>query len=303
MAKQFILNVKFFIGNPINILLCVLIIIFSLLVSTIFVPLNLGAGLIYSLSLLPICGIFYSSIHFNVRKSTMYSNITLTKNNRWTFNGSILFSMLLLGYILSTFIFVAIAILNQFNMVLIDWFKYVSHVEEIGNKYYSTDFELYVICVYASLMASLTMFSISFMISHVIKSQKTYFIIIVSLTILMVIFGGTFNDYWSVRSPEAVSELTNPLFPWEIYWVGMVQPLFSESNIISTAYDARTIRYGIDSQTGIPNWTGGEIKLFAYLIFNKNNPTLWRIQNILSYVQIVGYIGVGLVISKLYTNK
>ena len=115
--KQTIFNIKFFINNKKQILLFLFPILLSLFMAILFFPITLGFSVILETSLIMPLVIIFVSLSFNVRNSTLYSNLEVTKNSKYTFFLSIYILMLLYSIIILLLLMGSLTILSQFKIL------------------------------------------------------------------------------------------------------------------------------------------------------------------------------------------
>lgn len=120
-------------------------------------------------------------------------------------------------------------------------------------------FELFAMpVVYSLFEIILVSFSFLLCLQYVIKSQKMLYVIILTLLILQILFGGVFNDYFAwgrnTNDGENFNGVVSPIFakgglyPSILYWpTAILYPLFGPSqHLQSTAAFTEFHRYAND---------------------------------------------------------
>ncbi len=199
--------------------------------------------------------------------------------------------------------FLLFAISAHFDFVLIGFLKKSSHEMVGGSEYYGDTYRIYIIVLYCSILVSSMCFATSFAVSYIIDSQKTYYIFLTSMIIYIIIFGGTFNLYFGkMPGTYSVGRLSSNqvLFPWSLYWLGLINPVFAPSQLISRAYDFTVFRYSGDPGVGSFSPVINEsTSIVARLMFNSENDWLWTFQNVFVYIEMFILLGIGFTLSKL----
>ena len=191
---QLILNIRYILGNKKNILFLFLPIFFAVIILLIFVPESLGFPIALMFALIPPLGIVFAALSFNFSKSTLYKNIKVSRNNKYNFNISIFITMILESVIILFVFLFLLTIFSKLEWLPTSWLK----------RDYSTNYYLFfnkgiLIPIISSIEISSIIFSISFFYTKVSNSENTYYTLILSLIILSLIFGGTFNNFFHPR--------------------------------------------------------------------------------------------------------
>ncbi len=296
VVKQNILNIKQVILNKMNIIFLSFIIVISLLIPMVFIPLSMAYPIIFLISLIPVNGSVFSTINFNLKKSTLNKNYNITKSNRWVFNISTILTMVLFSFVIFNFIYVILIILNQFGILLSAWRQYPDS-SIINSKFNDlTNIGIYSLTLYTVIIISLITFSISFFISHFISSQKTYFMFILTSLILAIVFGGAFNDYFYLPWDVGAAFQNNPIFPKQIYWVTLIFPYGPSGQLLRNISRLSEWRYQLDGfSTDYATYKGS---LGVWRIITFSNTPIWNFTLVMPYIQIITFGSLGIVLSK-----
>ncbi len=296
VVKQNILNIKQVILNKMNIMFLSFIIIIALLIPMVFIPMAMAFPMIFLISLIPVNGSVFSTINFNLKKSTLNKNYNITKSNRWVFNFSTILTMLLFSFIVFNFLYIILILLNKLNILLVGWRRYPDS-NSIGSVYFNLlNISTYSLTLYCVIIISLITFSISFFISHFISSQKTYFMFILTSLILAIVFGGAFNDYFYLWNDIGAGIQQHPLFPEKIYWVTLLFPYGPTGQLLRNIGRLSEWEY---QANGIFNyWSSWGDTLGMFRILSFHNTNIWNFTMVMPYIQIITFGSLGIVLSK-----
>lgn len=247
-VKQFFLNLRTIFFDWKNVLFLLLFIALALIVCSVFFPFRYGIGGSNALLVIITCGTIFAGTNYNFTNSSLIKNIKLTKNNTKSFYLATFFTMLFVTLLSATIFLMIEQLLNNFNLLMVDWLKFPSPIDEglatDNNSYYVFNFGFYMIYWYATCELVLWVFLISSLLKYVIKTENTYYIIIVCLTILAIIFGATFNDYFYFADFDAHGEAVQQtvvympewsLMPKEMFGTSLLMPFFSTGSLLNTA--------------------------------------------------------------------
>ncbi len=296
VVKQNILNIKQVILNKMNIMFLSFIVIIALLIPMVFIPLSMAYPVVFLITLIPVNGSVFSTINFNLKKSTLNKNYNITKSNRWVFNISTILTMMLFSFIIFNLIYVFLIIFGQFGILLSAWRQYPD--SSVVNGVYNDliDIGIYSLTLYSVIIISLITFSISFFFSHFISSQKTYFMFILTSLILTIVFGGSFNDYFYLPQDVGATFQNNPIFPKQIYWITLLFPFGPSGQLLRNIGRLSEGHYLVDPAGNISNWYGGSLGVFRIITFN--NTPIWNLTLVMPYIQIITFGSLGIVLSK-----
>lgn len=316
---QIWLNLKTIFTDYKNILLMVSVIFIMLLVSIIFIPIHLGYGIVINVTSSIILASVYSSVNHTYRHSTLFSDSRLTRSNRYVFYISTIMTMSIVAIFSFTFTFLCLIVINHSNLLLMNWFFYEDRFTEGGQTVYFNP-QLFAISILVILQIVLIMFSLSFAFQHIIDNKVTYFGLIISIEILIIIFGGAFNSYFWPYSADKIPEggvifAGDPLFPMKIYWLSAINPFFStgsQANIAMTISkihvhleDGKVVNdlytYGWTSFLNLTEDGVGHKTLFE--IYGSNNTDMWKLMTWMPVIESLIFIGIGLLISRFKTKR
>ncbi len=303
LLTQINLNIKSITNNKSSILLSILIIVIALLLPIVFIWFWASAGLVYTIPILCITGVYFSTLHYETRNSSLYKNITLTKSNKWIFNLSVMITLLLVGFVISIGLFFILTIINKFDLLLVDILKYSNRNSIEGNSYYIISFKILPLVTLYSVAMSLLTFSISFFACYFISNRRTYLIIIVSVAIITMIFGGALNDYFDVvgAGDDNISMLNNSLslFPNDLYWFSWLIPTFAPGQIISEAYESTKTIFKDGEWNTVTTWHETNTSIIWEIIFDPKNDNRWKFLVWTPFIQSSFYLCGGVILSKV----
>ncbi len=210
VVKQIILNIKSMFSNWFNIALILLIPIIILTLPVFFIPLNYSFSIVFCIISSITSFIVYERVSYSFKKSTLYNNQKLSKNNKWIYNLSTIFTMILIVWSVVLFSVLILIILNNFDLLLDDYLK--NKREEKFNLYKTP----WLFFIYQLTLLTLVFFSLSYFIEKVAISSKSYYSSLISLLILIIIFGGAFNNYF-LTPQRYVDEKNNKVFNYAIF--------------------------------------------------------------------------------------
>ncbi len=309
IAKQIILNTKTIFSNKINILIVLFTLFISTMICVIFIPFQYGAGIPFTICTITISGVIYSTIDYGIRKSSLYDNIGLTKSNRWIFHLGSLLTIIIFIFFTTTILFLILDTFNSFGWLLVNWLKSqtVEHGVPMTGFYFTS--QLYLFIIYCSFLISLLTFAISFAFQHLIKTQQGYFVLLLSVVILSIIFGGGLNDYWSIGSEEKEGinsrlEDGNHMFPWSLYWFSLIFPFYAPSQMIGEAAEAFQFTWDVngDGTSLAYPYLAINGTVFSLLLF-ENQDWLWNLTTTMPYIEIVTLFSIGAVLSIFLKGK
>lgn len=306
IIKQMILHNKYIFRNKLNIIFMLLIILIAISFSVIFIPITYGFSLIIQLSTLIPIGMVYISISYEWRNSTLYSNLLKTRNNKILFNISIISTMMIFMFILTFITLLIVVVANQFHLILTTWFTYGGREAfSLFGKWYQWD-----ILLYTQIINVILMFALCFFVQSFAKSSKLLYVFLLMIMILLIIFGGSLNDYFDAVNPieQDANDKTikyaprfNPaLFPPFLYFPSLLFPFYSNGQILSFSIDAKGPAKGISDI-----WIWLDNSTFTSTFTNENpapkwiGPWTWNILWLMPWIQIFGFLSISIIIRKL----
>lgn len=307
IIKQLILNIKTIGSNKSNFLIIGFIIIIAVSLPIVFTPFFASAGMVIVICILPTSAVFYSSINYNFRHSSLKNNMSLTKNNKWLFYISTLLTMIICSSIVDQVMYLILLIVNNNNLLLLSWLKRVEFVE--GGYVYKFSLQLNLMFLYCAVLTTAMTFAISFIFQYWANDRKTYFILIMILTILTIVFGGALNQYWATGAGGA-RRLSDDviLYKWKDYWFSAIFPYFSMGSLGSAAAGASKMKVGLEtsySQLELLGSNGffsvtesGYAHKTLFGFFRLDNDPLWLLLMATPYIEIIIFFFIGTLISK-----
>lgn len=129
---------------------------------------------------------------YNLRNSTLYSNVSITGVRKSSFYLGQILTLLVIGNILSLIFFMTVFLLSPFEIWSSNWG--VLQPDPISVNPFANG--AWINIIYITEITSLLTFSIYFLFHSWFKSEKFYYIIVVGLYLLGIIFGGALNNYF-----------------------------------------------------------------------------------------------------------
>ena len=305
ISNQFILNFKFIVKNKKESSLLFSPLLLSLFLPIIFIPLTVGFPIVVQTGVIIPAGLLFVFTSYNIRKSTMYSNLKTTGNNKYNFYISILFFVLVTAFILALVQLTALEILAQTKKLETAWVSY-----DLNYKYLF--FNKKILTFFVSVFEmTIIMFSLLFFLSQVINSKKTMYIIILVISILNIIFGGPINNYmWVSGNPTGkvyMNKFEETLFPDFMFYPSMIYPFFSPGELLIT-FGGISLKDINTGETFFANWAyvnplqWQHLKDFPMFKDDFDNMWQWNFVLIMPLLQIVFFGTLGVIFNKI-TNK
>ncbi len=243
IAKQFILNIQFLFKNKKLLLLFMMPIALSALILVVFVPTFQGFPISLEISLIPILGFIFASISFNFTKSTLYQNLKVTKSNKYNFNITILLIMIVSSIFILFILLSILSILSELHILETRWLEY-----DYNSRYYSFFNDALWIAILSSIEISVILFSISFFYTRIFNSEKSYYILILAITIFAIFFGGTFNNYFWSWGGEYM-RFHRSMFPLNTFTASLFFPFYAPGQL-SVFFGQHSFRW-VDGSFGV----------------------------------------------------
>lgn len=302
IIKQLILNLKYLLSTYSMILIMFLTILIVSIVPVVFMPLKYSFGVIVTMIIILDTGMIYSSCSINFRKSTLYSNLNISGNIKENFNISVLLTMLLFSMVVLFTMIGVLEIWNVAGMLLSDWAT-TSHKIQFDFKKIP-----YIALIYCVSLLTVIVYGFSFAIHHIVKTQKTYYVIILCIFLLALLFGGGFNDFFDSYVSGGTSG--NPydfsivsfkpgLYPKEMFIPSMLLPFFPTSQLLTSISEV----FDVDARQSIQSFN-----IFYLLPLNSNiisaDPSIstafaWDSLYFLPYIWIIVFYLIGKSTSKI----
>ncbi len=303
-ARQFVFNFKQIALSSNNWLFFISFTIIAVTISTIFIPFSNSIGLSFLILLLPTSASVYAKAVYGVNNSTMKENLRLSNRSKTTMYISTILLMAIYAIILSSILYSLLLLCKHFSLLKSGWYAY-DNAEIILN------WKLYLFVLYSSMLISMLVFSISFVMQTLISNVKTYFVIILSLLVLCVIFGGAFNSYiWATENVDGDYVLSvewgghNALFPDSIWYFSILFPFYAPAQLLDTAAQyANWGEFASDPETS--DWykfwqeTNGDV--FSIISFKYS--VEWTLTLIIPYLEILMAFFIGKALSIASKDK
>lgn len=266
------------------------------MVPSIFIPLNMSLGLCLSLINLLIVNVIYSSISFNWKKSTIEKNYKTTSGSKIFFNLSVLIISIFFAFLFFFAFMIVMIIYNEVGFLLETWL-----VQAEPGAYNFGDLK-WIQLLYFSILNSTVYFFLTFALSKFFKSQKSFYLYVVSFFIITIIFGGGLNDYFDWYYTDEFGKIyvgiRSVMFPYSMFIpTEFLLPNFSSGQIMTSL--SESIRIGSFDQEIqfsafrlLPIFKGEFITRCSYL----NTAVWWDINWFMSYIQIIMFALIGIFI-------
>ncbi len=304
-VKQIILQFKTLLKSPVQVLLILLIpFLITTTLPIFFFGLKDAYGIDATLSVAIVSFALYSYFVGEYRKSTLYKNLQSTKSNKWIFNLSSFITILLMGYFTYFFHWVLMSIYANLNVL-----QYSTGVVP-------TQYNLvirmagipFVWTYYWVSMIVLICYSISFGLYRIIDNSKTYYIFIITIVLLDVIFGATFNNYFSSIYENGSYQTdflvfnwsTKSLFPPSMFVPSLFHPLYAPSQMLclsgaKTIYKADGVTQYYDVLKTFKWQTGADYEFIGLA----NQAWRWNILYFIPFMQCIAWMAFGIVVSRI----
>lgn len=297
-----------------NMIIFLIFIIIAGFFPIIFIRMQNSFGIVLLISLLPANAIVYSIINYSVNKSTLRSNLRLSTCSKLPHYFSTIINMIIVTIVLYCLTFLYLIILSDFDLLKSDWYAYDDSI-------ITFNYSLFLIGLYSSIIISLLTFSISFALQNIVKNSNTYFIIVLSILILCVIFGATFNSLFSVKQNSQgyyklgiYKDTHVGLFPNETFYPSLILPYYSPAQFATigmqgvmftngdlNAFATGELVEGVD----VSNWVEvmKQNNFDILFIFGFNQHWTWTLLFIFPYFDMVLLFLVGKILSKSRKEK
>ncbi len=308
LLKHTYINIKSIFYSINNLLIIMFISLTTSLLAVVFFPLVFSYSLIVSVSVTSICIVAFTKtyIEYNSPLIKNMDNITSSKLQSYVVSYLCILILSMFTFILS---FSLLIILNQFNLLLVDWFKYTNGND--GDNKYVFNIQLFIISIYCTFLISTITFLLSIIAYGITNDKKTYHMIMFSIIILILIFGGSINNYWwptgdaslfNSNRHGGLYRMSDSPFPWEIYWASAIFPYFSMGSLLNVSMalsrcellvvdgveasinildNGSTTYFNIDPLTGL-RYHSSMFELFSF-----DNDWLWVFMLVTPIIEII----------------
>ena len=273
--KQFNLNIKFIFSKPIFYISFILFLLSSLLIVSCIFPLYVASGYMIGLIIITTTGIIYGSIHQNWRKSTLYKNSRINKNDKSQIHLSTYLTIFIIEALVSIILLFFIYLFNQFNLLMVDW-TFSTQTEKYAYELQYMDFFAYFWSVFWFFTV---MFSFSFFIQKFFSDIKIYYVILFIICLMLLLFGAVLNDYfWRYKTIDQYGNPVSPympfmpdnaVYPGWFYWVSLFFPFYAPAQIGANIFDPSIVN--IDGTTTIVDSTINKITWVTFQPLDSGN--------------------------------
>lgn len=237
--KQIILNTKIVFKNISNLIMLALVTLIFITIPLIFIPVKSCLGMVIVGPIAVTSAVIFSSACGEYRNSTLYQNQNLSRSNRWSFNLSVVLTMLLFSYLVFILEILFLLIASSLGILMVE---FLTPQWTQNSIYISLNGFPFIYVIYWVSIEVIIMYSLSFLFYRIKPEQKTYYSIVMSMLILLIIFGGFFNNYFmglvdfNYDGIEYVYPIFNhveAIFPPKMYFVSLLYPLYYPGQMIN----------------------------------------------------------------------
>ncbi len=200
----------------------------------------------------------YYQISGNYRNSSLYKNSNLNKHDKFTTNLANVLISVSAAYVSLVVIIAMTEICSAASLLVDDW-PWIKFLYKMQFSFSLLTFDEWVLLLWSELEVALIICGLGFMMFRLFESPKVFFIIVLSISILQIIFGGIFNNYFALNEntstglyvPTLEGERHHNLFPFSFFLPSLLFPLYSSSQHIAVI----TNRVGLEALDGtVLNW-------------------------------------------------
>ncbi len=250
--KQTVLNIKYIIHNWSQILLLLVFPFTALCLVYFFIPLTMANPIFIFIGVVSPSGIVYISITYNWRESTLFKTQLLTRADKSRFYLSSYITLLIFGM---AFLMISFLTILFFGDILpTSFFSQISSIND-GEKYMFWKIP-FIPYIYVTMLDVTIMFGLLFLLKNIVKEKRVMYMVVLSLIIFDVIFGGAFNNYFGTQMStmndgvDSIPVYRNySLFPTSLYWPTLILfPFFAPAMQLSAL--GLKLVYELDPSTG-----------------------------------------------------
>ncbi len=273
IVKQIILNFKYIISMPSNILLLAILFLLPYVIPIFFIPLYQSFSVLILMTVVIPTSIIYVSTTYSIREGTIYNNLKMTKNNKSYFYISSFICMIIYGIFSLFTTYFVLEVMEKLGLLMdgLVWYNITDK-----SRYVYLVFKIpFFPFLYSTLEAIVILFSICFFFQNIINTKKNMYILILSLLILTVIFGGALNNYFMGTKPDLINEgyrlpsFRAWLLPKGAYSISIFFPLFGPGQHLASI--GGTFRWDNQMDTFYNLWDDQYV-FFTWLT-SKNSPS------------------------------
>ncbi len=193
VLNTILFNIKFLFANK-NILLTVgLFYIIAFTLPIIFLPVYLSGGVMLLTAIIMPTLVILGALGSNLKKSTLYKNVFTTGMKKTSFYIAQLVTTIIVINLISLIFWCLFAFIGLFHIFLGGW------VWESAERINVNPFAHYefVLLFYITNVTGALLFAFYFLIDSIVNNAKSYNLIITSVFIIGIIFGGSMNGAFS----------------------------------------------------------------------------------------------------------
>lgn len=171
--------------------------IFALTLPIIFIPYWASGAMFNLIAIVMPLFVILGWTGYNTRRSTIFRNINLSGTSKNTFYFGQIITTVVVANIIAMIFWLMVALVGTQDIFLSDWIWTGKPRVGINPFKYLSLFNI----VYATNVTALVVFAIYFLLNSITNDIKTYFILIMSILVISVIFGGSINSYF-ITAPD-----------------------------------------------------------------------------------------------------
>lgn len=287
-------NVWFFI------LVCVSL---PILTITLF-PLQILLNIIILFTVILIGGIIFNST-YKFRKSSLFPMLSYNTNFKIIYYLQVLFIMMISTFFCFHLIVFLLYIFNTFNLLLYS-FPWQSSQQTFDFFSLKEGFYFMSMSIYQIAISTILLFSMSFMLRRILKTEKSYMFFLFLLLIITIPWGGTINNcFGRGKSEEHFTNLLVFLYGKEkLFTISIIFPFYAPGQILSATFEQNLPFLAMSSNYGtVDMWhwysSADNAILPSFNEAKNHNPGWrWNILYVLPIVEIFAFTLIGLIIKK-----
>ena len=233
--KKLYLNLNFIFRAPLLIMRTFILSCLPILLSIFLLPFNLFSPFIFENVIIFTVAILFYSINCEWEKSTLHKNSKLLKNSKGVHHVSLYLTILLISFLVINIFLGLIVLLSKCNFLMTTpLFGHYS--EDVIFNFSYLPFGPFYFC---NLWLVTIIFILSYIFSHFLKTNKSYYMSIFILVILAFLFGGTFNNYFahvlyyhSKGIKHFYPKYNRGIFPNWFFYPSLLFPLYSPGQML-----------------------------------------------------------------------
>lgn len=240
-----------------------------------------------------ISGVIFNS-SYNIKESTLFNEFRSNKKFKISFYLIILYLMIVFVYLYWMAMMFILSFFNSFDLLLYYW-----PWENIGLPktwhYNLWNPYLLSIVIYNILIITLIIFSLSFMTRNILTTQKSYMVLIFSLIMLSLVFGGSINNAFAYTANVNGEYFLFSFGGNEVLFdTSLLFPLYAPGQLIKAMlYNFHHYHGGNFETTKLWHWS--TISDGVYFPEDKTNPLWhWNILYMLPVAEIFAFSLIGL---------